>query len=103
MIIGTPTDTHVDLMPAAARAGKAALCKKTVDLDIKRIDAAVAELEALERAQCFQRGILRDGHSVGIADRRVVASGREPRMAWCDPATDSSAGGYWRGVSCKCR
>jgi hypothetical protein len=98
-----PPDTHVDLMPAATRAGKAALCEKPVDLDIKRIDAAVAELEALERAQCFQRRILRDEHSVGIAGRRVAASGRESRMAWCDPATDSSADDYWRGVSRECR
>jgi myo-inositol 2-dehydrogenase/D-chiro-inositol 1-dehydrogenase len=47
VIIGTPTDTHVDLMLAAARAGKAVLCEKPVDLDIRRADAAVAEIARL--------------------------------------------------------
>lgn len=36
VVICTPTDTHVDLMLAAARAGKAVLCEKPVDLDIHR-------------------------------------------------------------------
>ena len=35
VVIGTPTDTHVDLMLAAARGGKAVLCEKPVDLDIR--------------------------------------------------------------------
>jgi myo-inositol 2-dehydrogenase / D-chiro-inositol 1-dehydrogenase len=42
VVIGTPTDTHVDLMLAAARGGKAVLCEKPVDLDIRRADAAAA-------------------------------------------------------------
>lgn len=48
VIIGTPTDTHVDFMLTAARAGKSVLCEKPIDLDIKRADAALAELEKLK-------------------------------------------------------
>lgn len=36
VVIGTPTHTHVDLMLEAAKAGKAVLCEKPVDLDIGR-------------------------------------------------------------------
>ncbi len=47
VIIGTPTDTHVDLMLEAVRRGKAVLCEKPVDLDIRKVDAAAAEVEKL--------------------------------------------------------
>jgi len=47
VVIGTPTDTHVDLMLQAARAGKAVLCEKPIDLDIARAEAAASEVEAL--------------------------------------------------------
>ena len=35
VLIGTPTDTHADFIEAAARAGKAVLCEKPVDLDLE--------------------------------------------------------------------
>ncbi|HEY7132411.1 MAG TPA: inositol 2-dehydrogenase [Candidatus Limnocylindrales bacterium] len=47
VVIGTPSDTHVPLMLAAARAGKAALCEKPIDEDIGRADAAIDELDRL--------------------------------------------------------
>ncbi len=37
VIIATPTDTHYDLIHAAARAGKAIFCEKPVDLSADRI------------------------------------------------------------------
>ncbi|HBV3339682.1 inositol 2-dehydrogenase (plasmid) [Klebsiella pneumoniae] len=40
VVICTPTDTHIDLILAAARAGKAVLCEKPVDLDLSRALAA---------------------------------------------------------------
>ena len=40
VVIGTPTHTHIDLMLAAAKAGKAVLCEKPVDLDIAKAYAA---------------------------------------------------------------
>jgi myo-inositol 2-dehydrogenase/D-chiro-inositol 1-dehydrogenase len=48
ILIGTPTDTHIELLHKGARAGKAVLCEKPIDLDIKRADAAVAEVEKLK-------------------------------------------------------
>ncbi|GJD47787.1 Myo-inositol 2-dehydrogenase [Methylobacterium crusticola] len=38
VLIATPTDTHVDLIVAAVRAGKAVLCEKPIDLDMARVD-----------------------------------------------------------------
>jgi myo-inositol 2-dehydrogenase/D-chiro-inositol 1-dehydrogenase len=37
VIIGTPTDTHYDLIHAAAQAGKAIFCEKPVDMSADRI------------------------------------------------------------------
>jgi len=37
VVIGTPTDTHTDLIIAAARAGKAIFCEKPVDMSADRI------------------------------------------------------------------
>src|SRR5688572_4741946 len=42
IVISTPTDTHADLIEAAARAGKAVFCEKPVDLDSGRIRACLA-------------------------------------------------------------
>ena len=39
VIIGAPTSMHVDLILLAARHGKAILCEKPIDLDIRRVDA----------------------------------------------------------------
>ena len=47
VVIGTPTDTHVDLLLRAARRGKAVLCEKPVDLDIRKVDSAAAEVGKL--------------------------------------------------------
>ena len=47
VIIGSPTSTHVDLVVAAVRAGKAVLCEKPIDLDIARVDACWAEIAPL--------------------------------------------------------
>jgi predicted dehydrogenase len=45
VLIGTPTDTHVDLMLRAVKLGKPVLCEKPIDLDIERERAAVALVE----------------------------------------------------------
>jgi myo-inositol 2-dehydrogenase/D-chiro-inositol 1-dehydrogenase len=38
VLIASSTDTHVDLITAAVRAGKAVLCEKPIDLDIARVE-----------------------------------------------------------------
>lgn len=38
VLIASPTSTHVNLIMASARAGKAILCEKPIDLDIERVE-----------------------------------------------------------------
>jgi myo-inositol 2-dehydrogenase/D-chiro-inositol 1-dehydrogenase len=47
VIIASSTDTHADLVIAAARAGKAIFCEKPIDLSLARVDAC---LEAVAKA-----------------------------------------------------
>jgi myo-inositol 2-dehydrogenase/D-chiro-inositol 1-dehydrogenase len=47
VVIGTSTATHVDLMTAAARAGKAVLCEKPIDLDLARVNRCRDEIAGL--------------------------------------------------------
>jgi myo-inositol 2-dehydrogenase/D-chiro-inositol 1-dehydrogenase len=46
ILIGTPTDTHADLIEAGSKAGKAVFCEKPVSLDSKRVEKCVAKVEA---------------------------------------------------------
>lgn len=45
VLIASPTNTHAQLLPAAAKAGKAIFCEKPIDLDIKRVDDCLREIE----------------------------------------------------------
>lgn len=106
VVIGTPTDTHVDLMLAAARAGKAVLCEKPVDLDIERVDAAIAELETLDArvmlafnrrfdasATEMRRAI--DAREIGDV-RQVMITSRDPGLPPLDYLRHS--GGIFRDM-----
>ncbi|WP_425093401.1 inositol 2-dehydrogenase [Tropicimonas sp. S265A] len=44
--ICTPTDTHADLIEAAAHAGKPVFCEKPIDLDIDRVKACLETVAA---------------------------------------------------------
>jgi len=46
VVIGTPTDTHFDLIRKAARAGKAIFCEKPIDMSVDRIRACIEVVEA---------------------------------------------------------
>ncbi|SDX26812.1 myo-inositol 2-dehydrogenase [Ruegeria halocynthiae] len=46
VVIGTPTDTHFDLIHQAARAGKAIFCEKPVDMSADRIRDCIKVVEA---------------------------------------------------------
>jgi myo-inositol 2-dehydrogenase/D-chiro-inositol 1-dehydrogenase len=48
VLIATSTDTHVPLIIAAAKAGKAVLCEKPIDLDLKRAETCGAEIAPLK-------------------------------------------------------
>ena len=45
VLIASSTDTHADLIEAAARAGKAVFCEKPIDLDRRRVEACLAVVE----------------------------------------------------------
>ena len=47
IIVASPTPTHVDLVTASVRAGKAVLCEKPIDLDLARVDACWADIRDL--------------------------------------------------------
>jgi myo-inositol 2-dehydrogenase / D-chiro-inositol 1-dehydrogenase len=87
--ICTSTDTHADLIVAAARAGKAIFCEKPVSLDLAEVDRALASVD--EAGVPFQIGFNRrfdPGHASVAA---AVADGRvgEPhlvRISSRDPA-----------------
>lgn len=44
VLIASSTDTHADLLEASAKAGKAVLCEKPIDLDIDRVEKARAAI-----------------------------------------------------------
>lgn len=46
VVIGTPTDTHFDLIHAAAAAGKAIFCEKPVDMSSERIRDCIDAVNA---------------------------------------------------------
>lgn len=45
VVIGTPTNTHVDMLRRAVTAGKKVLLEKPIDLDLARIDAGWADIK----------------------------------------------------------
>lgn len=45
VIIASATNTHVDLIIASAKAGKAVLCEKPIDLDMARVDMCAKAIE----------------------------------------------------------
>ncbi|MEM5492018.1 inositol 2-dehydrogenase [Hoeflea sp. AS16] len=46
VVIGTPTDTHFDLIQSSAKAGKAIFCEKPVDMSADRIRECIKTVEA---------------------------------------------------------
>jgi myo-inositol 2-dehydrogenase/D-chiro-inositol 1-dehydrogenase len=48
VLIASSTDTHVDLLTRAAKAGKAVLCEKPIDLDSARVEACWREIGPLD-------------------------------------------------------
>ncbi len=47
VVIGSPTPLHIPHLLAAAKAGKAVLCEKPIALDMKDVEAARDELDAV--------------------------------------------------------
>ncbi len=45
IVVGTPTDTHFDIIKAAAKAGKAIFCEKPVDMSADNIRILIGHVE----------------------------------------------------------
>jgi myo-inositol 2-dehydrogenase / D-chiro-inositol 1-dehydrogenase len=87
--ICSSTDTHADLIVAAARAGKAIFCEKPVSLDLAEVDRALAAVE--EAGVPFQIGFNRRFDPAHASVAAAVADGTigEPhlvRITSRDPA-----------------
>jgi myo-inositol 2-dehydrogenase / D-chiro-inositol 1-dehydrogenase len=78
--ICSTADTHVELMIAAAAAGKAVFCEKPVSLDLAELDRALASIETA--GVPFQIGFNRRFDPAHAAVREAVASGAlgEPHL-----------------------
>ena len=96
--ICTSTDTHVDLVIAAAEAGKAIFCEKPVSLDLAQVDRALAAVEAA--GVPFMIGFNRrfdPGHK-SVRDRGGRRHRRRPaRAADHQPRPGRPAAGIRRG------
>jgi len=91
VLIASSTNTHVDLIAAAARAGKAVLCEKPIDLTMARVDECrkvVAEARVpvqigfnrrYDRSHRAVRDAVRAGE-IGSLELLVISS-RDPALA----------------------
>ena len=79
--ICTSTDTHADLIVAAAEAGKAIFCEKPVSLDLLEVDRALGAVEVA--GVPFQIGFNRRFDPAHAAVAAAVARGEigEPHLA----------------------
>jgi myo-inositol 2-dehydrogenase / D-chiro-inositol 1-dehydrogenase len=71
--ICSSSDTHVDLLVAAAEAGKAVFCEKPVSLDLAEVDRALGAIDAA--GVPFQIGFNRRFDPAHASVREAVASG----------------------------
>src|SRR6185436_4675049 len=78
--ICSPTETHADLIVAAARAGKAIFCEKPISLDLAEVDRALAAVT--EAGVPFQIGFNRRFDPAHAAVREAVVRGEvgEPQL-----------------------
>jgi predicted dehydrogenase len=98
VVIATPSDTHLALVEAAARAGKAILCEKPLALILEDTDRAIAA--AARAGVLLQIGFMRRTQPDYLRLKRAIEAGelgrpvlfrstqrdREPPpAAFCDP------------------
>ena len=78
--ICSTADTHVDLMVAAAQAGKAVFCEKPVSLDLEELERGLDAIEA--HGVPFQVGFNRRFDPAHASVQEAVAAGRigEPHL-----------------------
>jgi len=89
VLVATSTDTHADLMVAAAAAGKAIFCEKPISLDLHDVDRALAAVE--QAGVALHIGFNRRFDAGHAAVRQAVIDGtvgqlRQVRITSRDPA-----------------
>lgn len=107
VFIASSTDTHVDLLTRAAKAGKAVLCEKPIDLDLQRVDACWAEIGGLDPLVMVGFNRRFDPSFKALRDRvqadeigkleQVVITSRDPAPASADYLKVS--GGLFRDMT----
>jgi myo-inositol 2-dehydrogenase / D-chiro-inositol 1-dehydrogenase len=107
VVIASPTATHVALLTAAVRAGKAVLCEKPIDLDLARVDACWEDIKGLEPTVLvgFNRRFdptfaeIRDRIAAGEIGRleQLLITSRDPAPA--PAAYIASSGGLFRDMT----
>ncbi len=107
VLIASSTATHVDLITASARAGKAILCEKPIDLDIERVERCrrdIAGTGALvqlafnrryDRSHRALREAVRQG-SIGALEMLIITS-RDPGLP--SLAYLETSGGIFRDMT----
>lgn len=78
VVIATPTDTHVEYIEAAARAGKPIYCEKPLDQSLGRVNRAIASLDA--HPVPFMLGFNRRFDPDNAALREAVKRGEVGRL-----------------------
>ena len=73
VIIASATDTHVDLIIQAAKAGKAILCEKPIDLDMERVTACEDAIRNTDVP--IMIGFQRRFDDTHLAVRRAISAG----------------------------
>lgn len=73
VIIASATNTHVDLIVEAAKAGKAILCEKPIDLDIARVDYCAQQIKGIDVP--IMIGFQRRFDATHMAVKKAVAAG----------------------------
>lgn len=107
VLIATSTATHADLIELAARAGKAILCEKPIDLDLGRVRACRDAIKGFDVPiqigfnRRFDPGFraardARDSGEIGRLEQVVITS-RDPGMA--PRAYMATSGGIFRDMT----
>lgn len=107
VLVATATPTHADYIEMAVAAGKAVLCEKPIDLDLKRVTACAANIKGTQIP--IQIGFNRrydPGHSAAraavlageIGDlHQVIITSRDPALP--PRAYLEAAGGLFRDMT----
>jgi myo-inositol 2-dehydrogenase / D-chiro-inositol 1-dehydrogenase len=107
VFIASSTDTHVDLITLAAKAGKKVLCEKPIDLDIKRVETCWKEIGGLKPTVMIGFNRRFDPSFRAVRDRiqsgeigkleQVIITSRDPAPP--PPAYVKGSGGLFRDMT----